>query len=110
MGLSESISFSDSVTIGKDVTQSISESISLADTTTSLRSLDLSETITLTDSMGYFTSWKLYSSTEINHNTSNAPDLTNRQGFGASVASLGDMDGDGVTDIAVGDVKDDSSK
>jgi Ca2+-binding RTX toxin-like protein len=39
---------------------------------------------------------------EINSSTPNGPVLSNNDGFGSSVASLGDLDGDGVNDLAVG--------
>ena len=39
---------------------------------------------------------------EINSSTPNGPVLSNYDGFGSSVASLGDLDGDGVNDLAVG--------
>ena len=103
IGNVESISFTDTITIRKAVTQFIDETVSLTDTADGERvAIELSETLALTDSITITRDFKVYSSTEINHNTSNAPDLTNRQGFGASVASLGDMDSDGVVDIAVG--------
>ena len=37
------------------------------------------------------------------------PPLANGDGFGSSVASLGDLDGDGVTDLAVGADRDDTT-
>ena len=39
---------------------------------------------------------------EINGNTTNGPVLNNADYFGSSVANIGDLNGDGVTDIAVG--------
>ena len=39
---------------------------------------------------------------EINNNTTNGLDLNNLDNFGASIANMGDLNGDGVTDIAVG--------
>ena len=96
------ISFTDTITIRKAVTQFIDETVSLTDTADGERvAVELSETLALTDSITITREFELYSSTEINHNTSNAPDLTNRQGFGASVASLGDMDSDGVVDLSL---------
>src|SRR6185369_861648 len=40
--------------------------------------------------------------TRIDGDTANGPTLQDADYFGTSVASLGDLDGDGVTDIAVG--------
>ncbi|MEO2017324.1 MAG: VCBS domain-containing protein [Fuerstiella sp.] len=48
------------------------------------------------------------SSTKIAHNTNGGPNLTNGDFFGSSVASLEDLDGDGVTDLAVGAFGDDT--
>ena len=39
---------------------------------------------------------------EINNNTLNGPNLANDDNFGSSIANIGDLNGDGVTDIAVG--------
>jgi hypothetical protein len=54
-------------------------------------------------------SWKLFlcSTVEINED---APDitLTNDDRFGDSVANIGDLDGDGVNDLAVGAMRDDA--
>ena len=47
------------------------------------------------------------SSEEINSNTANGPDLDNVDRFGRSVENIGDLDGDGVNDLAVGADKDD---
>lgn len=47
------------------------------------------------------------STVEINDSTANGPSLSNTDLYGYSVASLGDLDGDGVTDIAVGSRFDD---
>ena len=44
---------------------------------------------------------------EINSSTANGPALSNGDGFGDSMTSLGDLDGDGVTDLAVGAIGDD---
>ena len=42
------------------------------------------------------------SSVKIASGTNGGPTLANMDAFGSSVASLGDLDGDGVTDLAVG--------
>ena len=47
------------------------------------------------------------SSEEINSNTANGPELTNGDNFGRSVENIGDLDGDGVNDLAVGADHDD---
>jgi hypothetical protein len=48
------------------------------------------------------------SSTKIAHQLNGGPTLANQDYFGSSVASLGDLDGDGVTDLAVGANRDDT--
>ena len=47
------------------------------------------------------------STVEINSDTTNGPTLTNTDQFGYSVENLGDLDGDGVNDLAVGAINDD---
>ncbi|NWJ20094.1 FG-GAP repeat protein, partial [Marine Group I thaumarchaeote] len=47
------------------------------------------------------------STVEINSSTTNGPTLTDEDYFGWSVANIGDLNGDGVNDIAVGAVYDD---
>ena len=42
------------------------------------------------------------STVEINDSTTNGPTLTNGDAFGMSIANIGDLDGDGVNDLAVG--------
>tara|TARA_B100000131_G_scaffold86757_1_gene83610 strand:- start:1377 stop:1823 length:447 start_codon:yes stop_codon:yes gene_type:complete len=42
------------------------------------------------------------STVEINSSTANGPTLANADKFGRSVANIGDLDGDGVNDLAVG--------
>ena len=42
------------------------------------------------------------STVEINDSTDNGPDLDNIDKFGMSVANIGDLDGDGINDLAVG--------
>jgi len=42
------------------------------------------------------------STVEINNSTTNGPELYNADYFGWSVANIGDLDGDGVNDLAVG--------
>jgi hypothetical protein len=48
------------------------------------------------------------SSTKIAHETGGGPTLKNSDQFGAAVANLGDIDGDGITDLAVGADLDDT--
>ncbi len=45
---------------------------------------------------------------EINNNTANGPDLTNGDHFGTSIANIGDLNNDGIFDIAVGAINDDA--
>jgi hypothetical protein len=47
-------------------------------------------------------------STKIDDNTTNGPALADRDQFGGSVARIGDIDGDGVTDLVVGAQLDDT--
>jgi len=47
------------------------------------------------------------STVEINDSTTNGPVLMNGDNFGRSVTNIGDLDGDGVIDIAVGSHRDD---
>ena len=44
----------------------------------------------------------------INDSTTNGPDLENNDRFGWSVANIGDLDGNGVNDLAVGATQDDN--
>ncbi|MCE2498988.1 MAG: FG-GAP repeat protein, partial [Nitrosopumilaceae archaeon] len=48
------------------------------------------------------------STVEINDSTANGPALHNNDEFGISVADIGDLDGDGIQDIAAGAVFDDN--
>ena len=48
------------------------------------------------------------SAVEINSSTANGPSLANSDNFGGSVANIGDLDGDGVNDLAVGADGDDA--
>ncbi len=45
---------------------------------------------------------------EIRSNSTNGPDLENQDRFGTSVTSIGDLNGDGIPDIAVGAHSDDT--
>jgi hypothetical protein len=47
-------------------------------------------------------------SQKLAHNTGGGPNLANGDNFGTSIASLGDLDGDGVLDLAVGAEVDDT--
>ena len=48
------------------------------------------------------------STLEINDSTTNGPDLSNNDRFGWSVANIGDLDGNGITDIVIGATQDDA--
>jgi hypothetical protein len=48
------------------------------------------------------------STVEINDNTTNGPVLSDGDQYGISVANIGDLDGDGIEDIAVGAYTDDA--
>ena len=48
------------------------------------------------------------STIEINNNTENGPDLNDGDRFGSSIANIGDLNGDGISDIAVGAYSDDA--
>jgi hypothetical protein len=48
------------------------------------------------------------STVEINDSTTNGPELGDEDRFGDSVANIGDLDGDGVNDLAVGAPNDDT--
>ena len=67
----------------------------------------------LSDSMGGYSRGAVYmlmlnadgtvkDSTRIAHETNGGPTLSDQDFFGASITSLGDLDGDGITDLAVG--------
>ena len=47
------------------------------------------------------------STVEINDSTTNGPELTNADWFGYSIANIGDLDGNGINDLAVGAYGDD---
>jgi hypothetical protein len=48
------------------------------------------------------------STVEINEDTDDGPDLRKRDHFGRSVANIGDLNGDGINDLAVGAFSDDA--
>ena len=54
-------------------------------------------------------SGRILGTIEINNDTTNGPVLTTRDNFGYSIANIGDLNGDGTSDIAVGTVGDDAS-
>ena len=47
------------------------------------------------------------STVEINDSTTNGPELEDDDSFGRSVANIGDLDGNGINDLAVGAYGDD---
>ena len=48
------------------------------------------------------------STAKIDHTTTNGPTLRNVDRFGDSIANMGDLNGDGINDLAVGAVNDDT--
>ena len=71
--------------------------------------LILSLGITCTITCQNVSAVEIVSSTiEINNDTENGPFLSNNDYFGSSIANIGDLNGDGVTDIAVGANGDDT--
>ena len=87
ISLSESVSLTDSTSIGKAITQSLSDTVKLTDVTTS--------------------DGTVKSTVEINDSTANGPVLVDQDRFGESITNIGDLDGDGVDDLAVGAPYDD---
>ncbi len=55
-----------------------------------------------------FFEFGIISTVEINDGTTNGPVLYNKDKFGRSVANIGDLNNDGVSDIAVGTSQDDN--
>jgi len=62
----------------------------------------LGDTIGAVHIMFMNTDGTIDSTVEINDNTANGPVLSNDDLFGKSIANIGDWDGDGINDIAVG--------
>ena len=48
------------------------------------------------------------STVEINDSTANGPELSQYDFFGSSMTNMGDLDGNGVNDLAVGAINDDA--
>ena len=101
--VSESISFTDSSNVsGKDVTQWISETASLSDVLVPNFHLyypSLSESISLTDAVTAVIERApvIRTTLEITKDSNH-----DRQAFGMGMASLGDLDGNGAMDLAIG--------
>ena len=104
IGLSESLSLTDSISFERSVTQAISETVSLTDVLENddgKYEVSVQETISFTDSTtgDIKTTFMIYDSgtVEITKDSDGV-----RQGFGSGMTSLGDLDGNGVMDLAVG--------
>ena len=101
--LSESISFTDTTSFAeKDITQFISETVTLSDSILInfyLSNPSISESVSLTDAVnGVIERAPVIGETiRLTKDTDGS-----RQGFGTGMTSLGDLDGDGVVDLAVG--------
>ena len=68
--------------------------------------IDLSEELIVATPVN--TTGSVDSTVEINDSTTNGPTLSNSDKFGVSVTSIGDLNNDGVTDLAVGAHQDDN--
>ena len=114
IGAIETLTLTDTVTVSaKDVTQYLSETLQLTDSIVIVHfdyetgvQVNLMEHLSFTDKV---TSDIITSIIKITEDTTNAPSLDNRQGFGAGLETLGDLDGDGVVDFAVGATKADKA-
>ena len=88
----------------------LSESVSFTDSISKTSSVNLTESLTLTaalaTSFATTSDGSVDSTVEINDSTTNGPTIGNGYWFGYSVENIGDLDGDGVNDLAVGAILD----
>ena len=104
IGLSESLSFTDSTSLELSVTRFISETVLLTDVLENddgKYEVSVQETISFTDDTtgALILTFGIYDSGTVEI-TKDSDGI--RQGFGSGMTSLGDLDGNGVMDLAVG--------
>ena len=65
-------------------------------------------TVSAATRIDYYNNGEIDSTVEINDTTTNGPELADSDSYGFSIVNIGDLNGDGVDDLAVGAYTDDT--